>query len=254
MSAFPSGDITVPFILTCLAGLSTCVGSLLLFSVKKFKNSYLTFCLGLSSGAMMYISFMELLPEAQETLSLIETNLFFFLGIGIMMLIDFVFPHQYLQEREGLTENQSIFSTGLLTAAGVAIHNIPEGMAVFISGMVDIHIGVALAIAIAAHNIPEGIAVAAPIYYATGSKAKAFLYSFFSGVAEPLGAVLMLILFKDHIDALWLARIFAIVSGIMVFICLDELLPQTFNKDFHKQAISGILCGFLVIFLSLTLA
>ena len=240
--------------LTCVAGLATTVGSLIFLFIKKFKDSQLVFCLGLSAGAMIYVSLLELMRSAISDLGMLEANIYFFIGIILMMAIDFVFPHKYLQEKPGSDpKKQSLYSTGLLTAAGIAIHNFPEGMAVFASGLTNIEMGIALAIAIAAHNIPEGIAVAAPIYYATQSKTRAVGWSFLSGIAEPLGAVIMIILIGHHLSETWISRIFALVSGVMIFICFDELLPQTFKRDYHKQAICGILVGFMLIFISLSI-
>ena len=171
--------ITVPLILTLVAGLSTTLGSLAFFAVKKFKDSYLVFTLGLSAGAMIYISLVELLRTAIDDVGFVYANLAFFFGISTMMVIDFLIPHHYLNEKESQsTEHQHLYSTGVLVALGIAIHNLPEGLAVFLSGLTDIHLGISLAIAIAIHNIPEGIAICIPIYYATRSKTKAFTYSF----------------------------------------------------------------------------
>ena len=247
-------NTTIPFMLTCLAGLSTVIGSFIFLFIKRFKDKHLIFCLGLSAGAMLYISLVELLGTAIHTVDFIPANLSFMFGIIVMMLIDFLIPHQYLQEREGIDpRRKALYSTGVLTAAGLAIHNLPEGFAVFLSGVADIKVGIAFAIAIAAHNIPEGIAVSVPIYYATKSKRKAFTWSFISGVAEPLGAIIGLLLFGAYLSETLIAYLFAFVAGIMVFICLDELLPQAFQKDYHQHAIGGLLVGMIIMIASLSI-
>jgi len=246
--------ILIPLILTTVAGLATVIGSLIFFLIKQFKNSYLAFCLGLSAGAMLYISFVELLNTSIIDIGFIPANIIFFFGILAMMLIDFIIPHKYLAERDGLNkEHQELYPTGVLIAVGIAIHNFPEGMAVFISGLSDLHLGIALAIAIAVHNIPEGIAISIPIYYSTRSKKKAFFYSFLSGVAEPIGAVLMILWLGNSVSQNTIAYLFAFVAGIMTFICFDELLPHAMKKDYHKQAISGILLGMLLMMASLSI-
>ncbi len=246
--------IFIPLMLTTIAGLATVVGSLVFFLIKNFKNSYLVFCLGLSAGAMLYVSFVELLTSAITNIGFIPANLGFITGIIFMMAIDFIIPHKHMSEKDGInTEHKDLYPTGILLATGIAIHNFPEGMAVFISSLSDPHLGTALAIAIAAHNIPEGIAIAMPIYYSTRSKGKAFLYSFFSGIAEPLGAILMIVWLGNSVTSTTVDYLFAFVAGIMVFICFDELLPQAFKKDYHRIAISGILTGMLIMIASLSI-
>ena len=224
------------------------------FLIKKFKNSHLVFCLGLSAGSMLYISFVELLSDSISDIGFITANAVFIGGILFMMLIDFLVPHHYLNEKEGLhQEHKGLYPVGILIALGIAIHNFPEGMAVFISGLSDIHLGIALAVAIAVHNIPEGIAISIPIYYATRSKNKALLYSFLSGIAEPLGAVLVIFWLGSSINKDTIGYLFSFVAGIMVFICFDELLPQAIKIDYHKHAIAGILLGMLAMIASLSI-
>jgi len=252
--AITQHTVVLPLILTTVAGLSTVFGSMIFFLIKKFKNSHLVFCLGLSAGAMLYISFVELLSKAIIDIGFTYANLFFLVGILAMMLIDFLVPHKYLNETEGLHhEHAELYPVGVFIALGIAIHNFPEGMAVFISGLSDIHLGIALAVAIAVHNIPEGIAVSIPIYYATRSKNKAFLYSFLSGIAEPIGAVLVILWLGSSISSSTIGYLFSFVAGIMVFICFDELLPQAMKIDYHKHAIAGILLGMLAMIISLAI-
>jgi ZIP family zinc transporter len=142
---------------------------------------------------------------------------------------------------------------GILSALAIAIHNFPEGLATFIGGLQDPALGMSIAAAVAIHNIPEGIAVSVPLYYATGSRKKAFGLSFLSGLSEPVGAIigffLLLPFFNDFIFGL----LFAVVAGIMVFISLDELLPTAEKYGEHHLAMYGVVAGMAVMATSLVL-
>ena len=142
---------------------------------------------------------------------------------------------------------------GLIAALALAIHNFPEGLATFASALVDMKIGIPIAVAVAIHNIPEGIAVSIPIFYATGDRKKAFFYSFLSGLAEPLGALIgYIILFKFFNDIVF-GILFASVAGIMVFISLDELLPASREYGEPHMSIYGLIVGMIVMAVSLLL-
>lgn len=247
-------QIIVPFILTLIAGLSTVIGSLIFLFCGFRKRKFLGFFLGLSAGVMIYLSFIELLPYSIEHLGFLRANIIFFVGIGVMALIDFFLPHHYLEER--ICRRQPVFdrrllSTGVVVTLGLIIHNIPEGMAVFLSSFTNIKLGFLLALAIAIHNIPEGIAVAVPIYQATESKGKAIKYAFISGMAEPLGAIIAFLLLKPYLNSNTLSYIFALVAGVMVYISFDELLPASFRDKQGHHAIMGIITGMIVVSFSL---
>lgn len=247
-------QIWIPLTLTFLAGISTGIGSLIALFIKDFKKSYLHFSLGLSAGVMVYVSFAELLSSAVEQLGFLYANLAFFIGIVFIMIIDFSIPHEYIEERvKGGKKSKRLMSAGVFTAIGIAIHNFPEGLAVFISSMSDISLGIPLAFAIAVHNIPEGIAVAMPIYYATKSKAKAFWYSFLSGIAEPVGAVIGALFLLPFLNENILALSLAFVAGIMVFISFDELLPITFKDEENHLSVFGLFIGMAIMAVSLYL-
>ena len=111
----------------------------------------------------------------------------------------------------------------------------------------------AIAAAIAIHNIPEGIAVSVPVYYATGSRKKAFWYSFLSGISEPVGALAAYLVLMPFMSPVLLNCVFAAVAGIMVFISLDELLPAAREYGQPHIAIYGLLSGMAVMALSLIL-
>ena len=140
---------------------------------------------------------------------------------------------------------------GLMTALVIGIHNFPEGIATFMSAIDNPTLGIAIAAAIAIHNIPEGIAVSVPIYYATGSRRKAFLLSLSSGLAEPVGALLAYAVLLPFLSPTLLGCLFGFVAGIMVFISLDELLPAAEEYGEHHISIYGVVTGMALMAVSL---
>jgi ZIP family zinc transporter len=149
--------------------------------------------------------------------------------------------------------HHKLMRMGLFTALAIGIHNFPEGLATFTAALRDPALGVAIAVAIAIHNIPEGIAVSVPIYYATGSRRKAFFWSFLSGVSEPVGALIGWLVLLPFMSDLVFGIVFALVAGIMVFISLDELLPSAREYGEHHFAIGGLVAGMAVMAVSLQL-
>ena len=142
---------------------------------------------------------------------------------------------------------------GLLVAFGVGIHNFPEGMATFAGALKDVNLGIAIAVAIAIHNIPEGLAISAPVYAATGSRGKAFLWSFLSGVSEPVGAALAALVLLPFLTEAVLGWVLAAVAGIMVSISMDELVPAAKSFGSEHTPIFGIIVGMAVMAISLWL-
>lgn len=157
------------------------------------------------------------------------------------------------ESRSESHKKRKLMRMGLLSAIAITVHNIPEGLATFIAALSDLSIGIPIAIAIAIHNIPEGIAVSVPIYYATGSRRKAFKYSFLSGLAEPLGALIGWMLLMPYLNESMFGVIFAGVAGIMVFISIDELLPAAREYGEHHLSIYGLIAGMAVMGVSLVL-
>lgn len=135
----------------------------------------------------------------------------------------------------------------------IIFHNFPEGIATFISSLQAPSIAIPIVVAIAIHNIPEGIAVSVPIYQATGSKIKAFKYSFLSGLAEPIGALVGWLILMPIMSDMVFGLLFAGVAGIMVFISFDELLPAAREYGEHHLSLYGLISGMLVMAISLLL-
>lgn len=253
-----SGNVGIALGLTVLAGLSTGIGSGIAYFIKRPRIVYLAFALGLSAGVMIYISFMEMLPDAMETMGDAWALLIFFIGIGVMAAVDLVVPepenpHNYadLQEPTAAQGSHKLMRTGLFTALAIGVHNFPEGLATFAAALSDVKLGAFIAMAIAIHNIPEGIAVSVPIFYATQNKNKAFLYSFLSGVSEPVGALIGYLLLMPFLTPLVLAGTLAFVAGVMIYISLDELLPTAHRYGHGHLVIGGIVLGMLIMALSL---
>lgn len=255
--------------LTVFAGMATGIGSLMSFMSKKFNPKFLALSLGFSAGVMIYVSFVEIFVKAKDSLSLahgeklgnIYTVLAFFTGIAVIALIDRLIPssenpHEIKNiEEKNLNpaDNKKLLRMGLFSALAIGIHNFPEGLATFMSGLTDPTLGISIAVAIAIHNIPEGIAVSVPIYYATRNRSKAFWYSFLSGLAEPVGALIGYFLLRSYFNESTFGLIFAGVAGIMVYISLDELLPTAEEYGEHHIAIGGLVAGMAVMAMSLLL-
>ncbi|WP_319507920.1 zinc transporter ZupT [uncultured Methanolobus sp.] len=244
--------ITTAFILTTFAGLSTGIGSLIAFFIPKPKLTYLSVLLGFAAGAMLYISFVELLSASIENVGFLTANIAFFFGIIVIYFLDRIVTHVHVDTLPDRPQAR-LKKAGIFTAIGIAMHNFPEGMAVLITSLSDLHLGLPIAVAIAIHNIPEGITVSVPIYYATENRKKAFVYSFLSGLSEPVGAAFGYLLIYQFLTATLLDIILAAVGGIMVFICFDELLPIAIKYGDEHLMISGLLSGMAVMAVSLYL-
>ncbi|MFW5805247.1 MAG: zinc transporter ZupT [Bacteroidales bacterium] len=262
-------NILYAFLLTLFAGLSTGIGSFIAVFTKNNNHKFLSVSLGFSAGVMIYISFVEILPEANHMLEpcfqakegLWVTLIAFFGGMLLITIIDKLVP-EYENPHEPPDpgamdkipkDTEKLRKLGVLSAIAIAIHNFPEGIATFMSALQGMEIGLPIAVAVAIHNIPEGIAVAVPIFYATGSRKKAFKWSFLSGLAEPLGAAIAFLVLMPFLSGLLMGIVFASVAGIMIFISLDELLPAAETYGEHHLAIYGVLAGMAVMAVTLVL-
>ena len=272
-----SGDIAFAFLLTLLAGLSTGIGSAIAYFLRRPGPAQMSLILGFSAGVMLYVSFAELLHQSFDKVGFGIANIGFFAGIAVIAALDILIPHEYKEERLDVPPNTPaetgdpllrgfrhrhggrdrrsyLMRAGMLTAIGIAIHNLPEGLAVFSSGITgDRSFGFLVAVAIALHNIPEGISVSIPIWEATGSRNRAFLYSFAAGLAEPLGAVIGYAILFNFLTTTVIYSLLAFAAGIMVYISLDELLPTAHLYGKAHLVIIGVISGMVVMALSIYL-
>lgn len=191
-------------------------------------------------------------------------------------MIDILVPHEYEEEhatdsrlgigeieqqrKSGISQplaapaKSSLMRSGILLAIGIAIHNFPEGLATFTCAATgNIALGIMIATAIAFHNIPEGITVSVPIFYATGSRLRAFVYSFLSGLAEPVGALIGYAILLPFLTPALLSSVLAFTAGIMVYLSLDEILPLAYRYGRGHLVIIGVVTGMLLMTVSLFL-
>lgn len=285
-SQFFSQDVLLALLLTLFAGLATGIGSALAFFTRTTNTRFLAIALGFSAGVMVYVSMVEIFINARETLVTEMGNvqgnwialLSFFGGILFIALIDRMVPsaenphevRKIEEVNENLNNNdhdngnsehnflekikkKRLMRMGMFSALAIGLHNFPEGLATFIAALTDISIGIPIAIAIAIHNIPEGIAISVPIFYATGSRRKAFIYSFLSGLAEPVGAVIGWLILMPYLNDTVFGVIYAGVAGIMVFVSFDELLPAAQEYGEHHLSVYGLVSGMAVMGISLVL-
>ena len=215
-----------PFLVSSIAGLSTVLGSFVIFFhwKKDNINKFITFCLSLSFSVMIGLSITELIPESTF---IIITNykiakgiflcfLIFFLGVGLI---------HYLNDKiVSKNSSQNLYKLGILSMLALMLHNLPEGIATFMSAYQDMDLGIKLAIAITLHNIPEGISI-----------------------AVPLGALLAYLFFARFITATFISFILLLVAGIMITLSIQKLFPEALEYHENKYIWIGIIVGVILI-------
>ncbi|MBY0337954.1 MAG: zinc transporter ZupT [Acetobacteraceae bacterium] len=258
----PDGAVLVAFAVTLAAGLATVLGAALAVPAGQADPRLLPRALAFAGGAMVYVSLVEIMPKGLVALEgefgprggYALATLCFFAGVGLLVLLDRAVPNPHPDTHPcGEAERRRVARLGLLTAAAVTAHNLPEGLATFVATLDSPAVGVSLAIAIALHNIPEGISIAVPVLHATGSRAKAVGAALVSGLAEPLGALLGWLAFGASPSPLVLGAVFGLIAGAMVFLALDELLPAAQRHARGHDTAYAMVAGMAALALSLVL-
>ena len=233
------------FLLTTLAGLSTLIGTIPIL-IKQNKNIIVS-ALSFAAGVMITVSITDLIPEGINYLnktykiipSILILSIFITLGIIISMTID-----KYI-DREG-----ELYKVGIISMLAIILHNIPEGIATYLSGENNLKLGLSLTIAIALHNIPEGISIALPIYYGLKSRGKALIYTLFSALSEPLGALLAYLFLSKIITNNIMGILMGLIAGIMIQISIYELIPTSLKFKNKKLTIQSFILGILFMLTS----
>ena len=241
------------FILSFLAGISTIIGALVIFFDKKKNNKIVEVSLSFAAGVMTCVSLTDLLPNSFKMIldnnslfpKIILSLIFMTFGIIISMLID-----KYLPDNNVNTDNKGLYKIGIISMVAIVLHNVPEGIATFITSTNNLKLGLTITIAIALHNIPEGISIAVPIYHSANNKLKAFLYALLSGMSEVLGSILAYLFLAPLINDHVMAALYAIIAGIMIHISVYELIPGAYKESTLKNVLRYFMIGFGVMILS----
>jgi ZIP family zinc transporter len=220
--------------------MGTGIGGLLALSLFKPSNNVLGLMLGFSGGIMLSIVFMELLQKAAEN-SFAHMIVGLLLGILVFVYLDNYFPHWHYVSEE--TVGKAYVRKGVLIATGIALHNLPEGIAIGAGFASSEQMGITLAILIAAHNIPEGMAVGFPLYFGGLGRVKSLAITLMAGV--PMGAGALLGALAGNISFSFLSLSLGFAAGAMLYIVCDELIPDVYRLASAHTAILGITAGIL---------
>ena len=240
--------ILIPILITSIAGLSTLVGNILLFIDSKYKDKLISFSMGLSFIVMFLLSILELIPEGirmvSNRLSLYEIYLYslLLLVVGYLFVI-------FIDNK--IDSDSKLYKIGILSMIGLLVHNLPEGIICAISSYNNIDIGLKMSFMIMVHNIPEGIVISLPIYYSTGSRGKALLYTVVSSLGEILGAIITMLFLYRFINDYVLFVIYTVTSGIMITLSVGKILKEGIDLKLFKWLILGILFGFGIVVITL---
>lgn len=241
--------IVYPLIISSIAGLSTVLGSLVIFFKISKKNikKFITFCLSFSLSIMISISITDLIPNSSFVL-ISKYSLFKGSTISIISFIIGILSIKYLNKCiKTQSNNNNLYKLGILNMVALMLHNLPEGIATFMSAYKDINLGISLGIAIMLHNIPEGVSIAVPLYYSTNDKGLAIKRTFISGLAEPLGALLAFIFLSRFISDSLISIVLIFVAGLMISLSINELLKEALKYKEDKYIIYGLLSGVAII-------
>lgn len=240
-----------------LAGGSTVIGAILLMLFGKPGKRFMALLLGFAGGVMVALSVFELLPEAVDLGNVTTSVVGFLLGSAMMYLLDIFLPHAHMSTSDELVvENldhmrkydRSVLRTGYLIFFGIALHNVPEGLAIGAGIEASPELGLAIALAIGLHNVPEGVAVAGPLKAGGISSGKVILFTLSAGLMTVVGTLLGLVLF--NISPVFIGGSLAFAAGAMMYIVNDELIPQANGMHSHLAnagLIAGLLLGFILL-------
>jgi len=233
-------NIQISLLLSILAGLGTLLGSILIFIPKLNKRDYIPLFLSISATIMLSFSIFDLIPESVFYITSNKTTgksillivIPFLLGVFVIKALD-----------KSYKENNNLKKIGILSFISLAIHNFPEGIATFLSSMVNIRLGISLSIGIMLHNIPEGICISLPLYQVTKSKKKVLITTFIASIAEPLGAIISYLFLKNYINNLTISVTLLFVAGLMITLSINNIYKEVIGNKYMGV---GILIGLVI--------
>lgn len=238
--------------ISLFSGLATGMGGVIITFFGQPKERYLASMLGLAAGIMLAVVLFDLLPTALVFGGPFSTGLGFFAGCCVLWLMDGIMSRLYSASLN-LADRLSYFrKLGYLIAIGIALHDLPEGMAIAVSYETSQQMGLIIALSIAVHNIPEGMAIAVPLKSGRVRSTNIILLLSLLGLFTPMGSLLGLLMLEQAKN--YLAFLLAFAAGAMAYIVKDELLPALAGN--HRLiSYTGLTLGFgLIMLLTLSQA
>jgi len=244
-----NNEFLIPFLLSLIAGLSTIIGSIFIFFNIKKVNEFITISLSFSLTIMVLISIFDLLPSSIPTVvgqygKILEILIF------IITFIVGSISIRKINEKIDKKNKSNLYKVGMLSLISLLAHNIPEGVAVFISAYSDIALGISLCISIMFHNIPEGMAISIPLYHSGVKKSRVVLYTLVSGLSEPFGAIIGYIFLRNIISNSLISIILIFVAGLMIDLSLNDILKEALSYKKGKQIIIGIIFAIILFIIT----
>ncbi|MGI6527865.1 MAG: ZIP family metal transporter [Caldicoprobacterales bacterium] len=232
-------------LVSTITGLATGLGAIIVSFFGEMNKRTLSALLGFAAGIMISISTFHLLPSAVQYGSVYLAAGGFLFGVLAMLLLDNLIPHLHFFQEEG--RDKGFQKMGCFIAAGIAMHNFPEGLAVGAGYQAADKLGMMIAVAILLHNIPEGMGMAAPLK-ASGTKNRTiFGITCLAGLFTPLGTLFGALLFQ--VSPLFISLSMGFAAGAMFYIVSDELIPESHKQHSHATNI-GITLGVLLTLLT----
>lgn len=244
--------ILIPF-------LGTTLGSSLVFFMKDKINSKIEkILLGFASGVMIAASVWSLIipsiemAENQNLITWLPASIGFLLGIIFLLALDNIIPHLHLNSDLPEGPKSKLKKTTMMVLA-VTLHNLPEGMAVgvifagYLSGNTSITLtgAFALSIGIAIQNFPEGAIISMPLKSEGMTKSKSFLYGTLSGIVEPIGSIITILLTKSVVP--FLPYLLSFAAGAMIYVVVEELIPESQTGEHSNIGTIGVAIGFVLM-------
>ncbi|KZV25546.1 integral membrane protein [Dorcoceras hygrometricum] len=254
--SFMESQLLVALALALLGGLSNSIGALFVVINQAPNLKMLGLLQGFAAGLMLSISFFYLVHNAIDSIGFLKGNLWFFAGATF-----FAFVASFIPELPPISDDKKndgdegskskdiikkhrrqVLFSGIITALGISLHNFPEGMAVFLGSIKGFHVGLNLALAIALHHIPEYVPVSiwCTLYV---SKWRAFQLATLSGLAEPLGVIIVAYLFPGSLSPEIMEGLLGSVGGVMASLTLHEMLPLAFDHAGQKKTVKAVFVG-----------
>ncbi len=239
--------------------LGTTLGSAMVFLMKNKMNTKVQkLLLGFASGVMIAASIWSLITpsiemaEEQGIVSWIPAAIGFLFGIIFLLVLDSIIPHLHLNSKKPEGIKAKLKNTTMMVLA-VTLHNIPEGMAVGVvfagvlaqNTTITLAGAFALSIGIAIQNFPEGAIISMPLKNEGMSKPKAFLYGTLSGIVEPIGAIITILL--TGIVTPILPYLLSFAAGAMIYVVIEELIPESQAGEHSNIGTIGVAIGFVIM-------